>query len=119
MDKMDYFQEKLSKNTEGVLDRNKNKKLFLYLTLTFIVATVVGTLSHEFGHYIVAKSLGYDADIHYAFTTWDRDDSDALTDSNNIFYILRIFIYKVKLPKQVFNLFLTKYPSSLPSRRSE
>ena len=91
MNKMNYFQGKFSKNTEGVLDGNKNKKLFLYLTLTFIVATVVGTLSHEFGHYIVAKSLGYDADIHYAFTTWDRDDSDALTDSadsNNIFYIL-------------------------------
>ena len=91
MDKIDDFQGKFSKNTEGVLDGTKNKKLFLYLTLTFILATVVGTLSHEFGHYIVAKSLGYDADIHYAFTTWDRDDSDALTDStdsNNIFYIL-------------------------------
>ena len=88
MDKIDYFQGEFSKNTEGVLDRNRNKKLFLYLTLTFILATVVGTLSHEFGHYIVAKSLGYDAYIHYASTTWNRGNSDALTDSKNIFYIL-------------------------------
>ena len=91
MDKKDYFKGKFSKNTEGVLDGNKSKKLFLYLTLTFVLATVVGTLSHEFGHYIVAKSLGYDAYIHYAFTTWDGGNSDALTDSTdskNIFYIL-------------------------------
>ncbi len=43
-------------------------KLFLYLSLGFIVATVIGTISHEGGHYVVAKCLGYDASIDYQST---------------------------------------------------
>ena len=44
-------------------------KNLLLFSLTFIVFTIIGTLSHEFGHYLVAKSLGYDADIHYAYVS--------------------------------------------------
>ena len=40
-------------------------RLFIWLFLSFICATVVGTLTHELGHYVVAEFLGYDADIHY------------------------------------------------------
>jgi len=40
-------------------------RLFIWLFLAFICATVVGTLTHELGHYAVAEFLGYDADIHY------------------------------------------------------
>jgi hypothetical protein len=47
-----------------------DRKLFIILTTAFVFATVIGTLSHEFGHYIVAKSLGYKANIHYASTDW-------------------------------------------------
>ena len=34
-------------------------KKFLVLTLAFILFTAIGTLSHEYGHIIVAKKLGY------------------------------------------------------------
>jgi len=47
------------------------------------MATVIGTLSHEFGHYIVAKSLGYKANLHYASAHWydpgSFDSIDAIT----------------------------------------
>ena len=48
-----------------ILKMTIDKHLFLCLFLSFIGATVVGTLSHEVGHYVVAESLGYDAQIHY------------------------------------------------------
>jgi hypothetical protein len=47
-----------------------DKKLFVYLSFAFIIATIAGTLSHESGHYITAKVLGYEAHIHYASTSW-------------------------------------------------
>lgn len=43
-------------------------RLFIWLFLSFIFATVVGTLTHELGHYVVAEFLGYDAEIHYGAT---------------------------------------------------
>lgn len=45
-----------------------DKKLLLFLFIAFILATVVGTVSHELGHYFVAKYLGYDVRISYAST---------------------------------------------------
>jgi hypothetical protein len=45
------------------------KSLFLWLCLAFIFATVVGTLTHEVGHYLTAERLGYDAVIHYGSTS--------------------------------------------------
>jgi hypothetical protein len=42
------------------------KKLFVFLFLGFVIATVVGTLSHECGHYFMARHLGFKkARIHY------------------------------------------------------
>ncbi len=35
----------------------------------FILVPIIGTLLHELGHYIVAISFGYEAQIHYSFTT--------------------------------------------------
>lgn len=59
-----------------------DKRLFIWLFLSFILATIVGTLSHEWGHYIVAKALGYDAVIHYAFTSYTSAPVERLpTDS--------------------------------------
>ena len=51
-----------------------DKKLFIGLFLSFIAATIIGTLSHEFGHYIVAKYQGYDARINYGATFWQSPD---------------------------------------------
>lgn len=47
-------------------------KLLLFLTLTFILMTVIGTLKHELGHYSVAKYLGYEASINYKSVNWDN-----------------------------------------------
>ena len=48
-----------------------DKKLFIYLSLTFIVMTAVGTLLHEFGHFVTAKILGFDSRINYQMTKLD------------------------------------------------
>lgn len=46
-------------------------RLFVWLTLGFILFTVIGTVSHESGHYIVARCFGYQAKIHYGSTSVD------------------------------------------------
>lgn len=45
--------------------------LLTALTVVFIFATIIGTLSHEFGHYIVAKIIGLEAKIHYGYTSFN------------------------------------------------
>lgn len=42
-----------------------NTKYFIYFTISFMLFTVVGTLSHEYGHILAAKSLGYKTYLHY------------------------------------------------------
>jgi hypothetical protein len=58
-----------------------NRQLLLYLTIGFIIATVIGTLTHEFGHYIIAKCLGYEAHINYAHTQLNPNQKINTTDS--------------------------------------
>lgn len=49
------------------LKRNNlfNLKLYLLLTSFFILFTAFGTILHEFGHYFVAKQLGFLPEFHY------------------------------------------------------
>jgi hypothetical protein len=61
-----------------------DKRLLLYLTLTFIFTTIIGTLSHECGHYIAARLMGFHARISYA-TTWLTYD-DQLMNFNQAFW---------------------------------
>lgn len=56
-------------------------KLFICLSFTFFVATIVGTLSHEFGHYAVAKHLGYTTNISYGYTNWVDTTTSSFIDS--------------------------------------
>jgi len=42
-------------------------KLFLAVFLAFVAFTVIGTLSHEGGHYLVARGFGYSPSIHYGY----------------------------------------------------
>ena len=52
-------------------------KAFIFLTLTFILMTVIGTLTHELGHYSVSKYLGYEANINYKSSShWDNELND-------------------------------------------
>lgn len=46
-----------------------DKKLLVILIIAFIFATIVGTLSHEFGHYLFAKLRGVNSEIHYGYTS--------------------------------------------------
>ncbi len=54
-------------------------KLLVKLIFAFIVFTIIGTLSHEFGHYFVAKFYGVDAKIHYGYTSFDPSSYETLS----------------------------------------
>lgn len=57
-------------------------KLSLFLTATFILMTVVGTLTHELGHYCASKLLGYNASINYQSSSyWDNDFNEYYSDT--------------------------------------
>jgi hypothetical protein len=43
-------------------------KFAITIYFTFILFTTIGTLSHEFGHFIVGRYLGYESTIHFGFT---------------------------------------------------
>lgn len=49
---------------------NFQPKLFLWLSLAFVVTTVAGTLLHESGHFLVGELLGYEAFLHYSHTSF-------------------------------------------------
>jgi hypothetical protein len=46
-------------------------KLSGWLIGGFILFTVIGTISHELGHFIAARFLGYDASINYGYTFYE------------------------------------------------
>ena len=64
-----------------MLSAKFDMKLFLLLSFSFIIFTIIGTVSHELGHYTVAKSLGYSASISYSYTYWQDLKTDPFTDS--------------------------------------
>ena len=41
------------------------------IACTFIFFTVIGTLSHEYGHIAVAKYFGYETELHYGSMEFD------------------------------------------------
>lgn len=51
-----------------------HRSLLLMLILTFILFTVIGTLSHEMGHYILAVLAGYEPHFGYGYVDWSTDD---------------------------------------------
>ncbi len=44
-------------------------KLLGLLIIGFVLATIIGTVSHEYGHYLVAKYYGYESAVHYGYTS--------------------------------------------------
>ncbi len=50
-----------------------DSKQNLIFALSFIVLTVVGTLTHEVGHIIPAKILGYKTTLHYGSMNWEHN----------------------------------------------
>ena len=49
---------------------NFNLRVCFWVILTFIIFTIVGTLSHELGHIAVAKYLGYETYLSYGSMTY-------------------------------------------------
>lgn len=47
------------------------RPLFI-LTFSFILFTAVGTVSHEYGHIMVARSLGYTTSLHYGSMNYEN-----------------------------------------------
>src|SRR6185503_3833515 len=66
------------KMQSSLLPRAFDKKLFAMLVAAFVFATIIGTLSHEFGHYIVARVLGQRASIHYAYANNHGPEMDSI-----------------------------------------
>ena len=50
-------------------------RLFTILAIGFIAFTIIGTVSHEWGHYVVARCLGYEAGINYKSTYFFLNDT--------------------------------------------
>lgn len=49
-----------------------NPCLFTLLVLGFVFATIIGTVTHETGHYIPAKCVGYNPRLSYAFVAYSH-----------------------------------------------
>ncbi|WP_116788289.1 hypothetical protein [Flavobacterium psychrotrophum] len=49
-------------------------RLFAFIALGFVLATIVGTVSHEMGHIAVAKSLGYKTKLYYASMNYNFEE---------------------------------------------
>ncbi|MDP2721917.1 MAG: hypothetical protein Q8O72_04090 [Bacteroidales bacterium] len=49
-------------------------KSVLILTVAFILFTAIGTVSHEYGHIIVAESVGYKTTLHYRSMNYDSGE---------------------------------------------
>ena len=43
---------------------------FGYLIIAFFFTVIIGTLSHEMGHFLAAKLLGFSAELHYQSTSY-------------------------------------------------
>lgn len=56
-------------------------KLFIGLAVTFLAFTVVGTLSHECGHALVARAYSYNASVHYGYTRFGHSAKEDRIDS--------------------------------------
>lgn len=48
-------------------------KKSVLIILSFILFTIIGTLSHELGHILPAKILGYQTTLHYGSMEWDGE----------------------------------------------
>ena len=56
------------------------KDKILYFSICFILVTIFGTLSHEFGHLVVAKILGYDTILHHSSMEWTNEVKESVIE---------------------------------------
>ena len=65
-----------------------DKKLFAYLSLAFILMTVIGTVTHEYGHYISAKILGFNSRVNYGMTMLEGNLNNSMSRKEKIIFTL-------------------------------
>jgi hypothetical protein len=72
-----------------IIVKKINAKLFFTLFTGFVAATIIGTVSHESGHYIAAKFLGLNAHIGYAYTRYfPTDNQHCLTHKERFLFTI-------------------------------
>lgn len=52
--------------------------LFFKLSLSFVLFTFIGTLSHELGHFLAAEIRGFDAVLHFDHVNWGGKAADRI-----------------------------------------
>lgn len=50
-----------------------NARLCAYLITGFVLFTIVGTVSHELGHFCAAQLLDYHASVNYGYTFYEEE----------------------------------------------
>ncbi len=53
-------------------------RYFAVFFFSFALFTIIGTLSHEFGHIYVAHQLGFETELHFASMNWGGKESSTL-----------------------------------------
>lgn len=89
-----------------------DKKLFIWLSVSFIAITAAGTLLHESAHYLTAKSLGYAAQLHYGLTTYEGVPEN----STHSFYITLAGPLQTMLIGTIGILFLLVYRKNFQNK---
>lgn len=56
-------------------------KKFINFAFAFFCFTIIGTVSHEFGHIIVAKNLGYCTTLHFGSMNFDYEKDSKKLES--------------------------------------
>ncbi len=65
-----------------------NRKLFFTLSIVFIIMTIIGTITHECGHYLFAKILGYNTRINYGYTILESNLNKSMSQKENFIFTL-------------------------------
>jgi len=96
-----------------------NLKFSISIVLAFIIFTIIGTLSHEFGHIIVAKYLGYETTLNYGSMTYVAkgfNEDKNVIEANTIFEEFKseiqnneAFVKKDRL-KELREIITNKFP---------
>jgi hypothetical protein len=86
-----------------------NWKLFIALAFTFILMTVIGTVTHELGHYTVARLTGNEATLNYFSSQYSNPNLDSNIERLYTAYKDQI-IKKEPFPeKELYDRLTTKY----------
>lgn len=84
------------------------RNLFIGLYFSFIGVTIIGTLVHEFGHFIAARKYGYRARIRYAYTHFGMTGLEDSINRINSQYDKEL-MERVSFPeKQKYDIFVRK-----------